>query len=742
MITRIKLNNLATYTQEVIIDDLKPINFCYGSNGSGKTTISKIIANEELYPNCEVEWQTSRKLKALVFNEDFIKKYFYQPSNLPGIFTMGEGAKDIEEKITEKNNEIGKINSNQTGLEETKERKENDLKDIENNFRKICWENIYQKYQQDFPEIFKGYGKSKEKFAERIIDENKKNTSALKTLADLKEKYNLLYNKQQIEKINELNIISISNNDIDQIEAIEKHQILKTKIIGKQDVNIAQMIHKLQNHDWVRKGKEYYDKNYNEESQSYICPFCQQKTTEEFKKQLESYFDENYEKQLAELKKIKDEYNKLTAKIIDYFSNIDEIKNNKYLEEKRSVINDKKEIIIKTIQENENLLQKKLDNPSIEIKLSTLLTSITGFNTEVEEMNKKINEHNLLITNKESEKKNLESEIWKFFCNEISANISNYEAQKKDIETALANIKNQLENNDTKIKSLQNEISGLEKQIKSVTPTVVAINKILQGFGFTNFKLEPNTDDKYYKIVRMDGSPAKETLSEGERNFIVFLYFYHLIQGVINPDENINEDKIVVFDDPVSSLDSDVLFIVSTLIRDIVEKVRKNQGNIKQVFLLTHNAYFFKEVSYINSRESQNNRKDTMYYVVRKKDGVSNIQKHESTPIKTTYQLLWDELKNGSSQSIYNTMRRIFEYYFKILAGINENELLEKFENKTEKKICKSLISLINVGSHEIFDDINFNPKADIGTYQKVFKDIFEKTGHINHYNMMMGNDG
>ncbi len=34
-----------------------------------------------------------------------------------------------------------------------------------------------------------------------------------------------------------------------------------------------------------------------------------------------------------------------------------------------------------------------------------------------------------------------------------------------------------------------------------------------------------------YKIIRPGGMDAKETLSEGEYNFISFLYFYHLVYG-------------------------------------------------------------------------------------------------------------------------------------------------------------------------------------------------------------------
>lgn len=59
---------------------------------------------------------------------------------------------------------------------------------------------------------------------------------------------------------------------------------------------------------------------------------------------------------------------------------------------------------------------------------------------------------------------------------------------------------------------------------------------------------------------------------------------------------------MVVFDDPVSSLDSDILIIVSNLIKGIFEEVRIETGQIKQVFVLTHNIYFHKEISFHTKR--------------------------------------------------------------------------------------------------------------------------------------------
>jgi wobble nucleotide-excising tRNase len=77
------------------------------------------------------------------------------------------------------------------------------------------------------------------------------------------------------------------------------------------------------------------------------------------------------------------------------------------------------------------------------------------------------------------------------------------------------------------------------------------------------------------------------------------MYFYQLVKGSMRNDGT-NIGKIVVIDDPVSSMDSTALFIVSSLIREMVDITLNNydleygsnaiQGfYIKQMFVLTHN---------------------------------------------------------------------------------------------------------------------------------------------------------
>ena len=42
MIEKIEIKNTATYIDETL-DNLSKVNFIYGNNGSGKTTVSRII---------------------------------------------------------------------------------------------------------------------------------------------------------------------------------------------------------------------------------------------------------------------------------------------------------------------------------------------------------------------------------------------------------------------------------------------------------------------------------------------------------------------------------------------------------------------------------------------------------------------------------------------------------------------------------------------------------------------------
>ena len=129
------------------------------------------------------------------------------------------------------------------------------------------------------------------------------------------------------------------------------------------------------------------------------------------------------------------------------------------------------------------------------------------------------------------------------------------------------------------------------------------------------------------------------------------------------------------------------------------------------------------------------------FWVVRKAGVLSKLERHSSNPIKTSYELLWSEVRNPerSKLTIQNTLRRILENYFKILGGFDLGKLCAMFAGR-EMLICKSLCSWVHDGSHYAHDDFYVSiDDSMVDAYLNVFKAIFEKSGHIAHYKMMMG---
>ena len=171
-----------------------------------------------------------------------------------------------------------------------------------------------------------------------------------------------------------------------------------------------------------------------------------------------------------------------------------------------------------------------------------------------------------------------------------------------------------------------------------------------------------------------------------------------------------------------------------------MEEIRVGVGTIKQVFVLTHNVYFHKEVTFNNRRTAGGKLKDESFWMVRKAAHVSTVESFDHNPIQTSYELLWIEVRtrDRNNLSIQNTLRRILENYFKILGGIPLDQILEDFEGK-EKQVCKSLLSWVNDGSHFAGDDLYISiDEQQVDRFLAVFKRIFEVTNHIEHYRMMM----
>ncbi|KFC19190.1 AAA family ATPase [Chryseobacterium sp. FH1] len=747
MITKLQLNNVATYKDLVEINDLKKVNFFFGNNGCGKSTIARLFYNYSqnevpLYPfnNSSIDGFNKDEEEILVFDYDFIQNNFYLNPELSGIFSLDEKNEEID-KIIEA--EYQNVTNTEKSISEKKDEKQKltNLKNQANkNILEDCW--IYNKqFEEDFNKI--NLGKRKEPFYEKLNEINQTEYSS-KKLNYITEKYKKYY----LEELNKIeNNISFKNfNTILDFEK-EFNNALEEIIIGSNDVPIAFIINQLNNSSWVKQGINFLDKN--KEVQD--CPFCQQKTIDKnLLNQFEKYFDTTREEKI---KNIQELYYSYTDILSSFESNLEALIEKDLV--KFDVLKIQKQLS-DILTKNEKEVQTKIENPNEKKKLE----SLESLKIEIEKVNEIIRIHNEDVDNIKLNQQELTDEIWKYISHQVKDKINSFKInndsnskQIKKLDTEIKVFEDAKIDSNSKIKEWQSQTVNTQKAVDN-------INDLLLKNNFTGFKIEKNESEnnitKYY-ILREDetsGNHVFKTLSEGEKNFIAFLYFYQLCLGT-NDTENSTKKKIIVIDDPVSSMDSQVLFFVSTLIRKLIApkggvgggKIFKNE-NLEQAFILTHNSYFFKEVSFYQRLIYKD---EVLFKKVSKRNNKTLIEDIGYSNIND-YGLLWREVKLENSDkitiSLLNNMRRIIESYSNFMGYISGSNLwnllstLDLDEESTEYLVCVSFLSNINDESHKVAinDEMYYNRLCDESRQIAMdsLKLFFEKLNASSHYEMMM----
>lgn len=133
---------------------------------------------------------------------------------------------------------------------------------------------------------------------------------------------------------------------------------------------------------------------------------------------------------------------------------------------------------------------------------------------------------------------------------------------------------------------IEDEIRGLERVDGNPTPSAERLTvEVARLLGRNELTFTTMDGGHRYSVLR-DREPAKG-LSVGERTAIALIHFLETVARF----DAANGKPIVVIDDPVSSLDSNIFMGISTFIW--AETVAKD--HVEQVFLLTHSFELFRQ---------------------------------------------------------------------------------------------------------------------------------------------------
>ena len=737
MISKITLCNVASYKNSTSLKTDKYVNLIYGLNGVGKSTLSNYLKNRksELYKDCSIEGLGDNQ-EILVYNQEFIKENFYESMQQNGIFTLSKENKEVEEKIAKAKKNIAdeeeKLKEAQKIKEENQEKKTEKFDSIANKVWKI--KTTYSGGDRIFEYCLEGYKGKKETLFNHLLSISKPQEQPKETIESLKRQLQSI-SGENAHKYSTVEEISFNT------EKIECDEIFSKQIVGSENSSVSQLISDLNNSDWVKIGLSYLESQTDENR---VCPFCQQKiTNEHFVEDLKKYFDESYERDLNYLKKCLSEYNtaiQLIPKKNYYESNPKYELYKKDFELHYSALKN-------LVSENYRKIEEKIQKPSIAITLNKTNDVLISLNLVIKNINKDVQEHNKNIDQIDNVRNTIKNSFWQIMRWDYDSDVLNYSLDIQQIDKNIKDADLIIVGCEQNIRNQQKVIVQLQKDTVNIDEPIDNINSTLLDIGIIDFKIE-KYNNSYYKIVRGDNSDnIFHSLSEGEKMIISFLYFIELCKGK-KDSLDIEKKKIIVIDDPMSSLSNIHVYNVGRLIKNVLFYVFDEQGQIKvdgngktiypyeQVFILTHSLYFFYEITDTNHKRRKNDQK---CFRISKNSLGSEIKEMKYEEIQNDYQAYWSIIKDSNQPValIANCMRNVIEYFFNFVEKTDLNNCFLKPELSNNR--YQALYRYINRESHSIGQNISDFKELNYNDMKEAFGKLFIVAGYKEHYEKMIG---
>lgn len=727
---QLRIRGVRSYAhdRDICFDFSSKVTLIYGQNGSGKSTVSGYFYDRqaEIYRHCTFE--SPHVSHFYVFNQEYIDSKFARSDYQPGIFTLSEANEESQDRINNNNKESAKMGARIEKLTAEMAEKEG----LKETVIDRCAQDIFNRTVNDRKSLsaFMDGAKIKRSFYDRMMATSF--TGAHITIEELAERWQML-SQSEGAFIAEINLPSASALKEDII------RLMEVPVLPASSTQFSAFIQKIGNADWVRHGQHFI--------QDELCPFCQQPfDVVKFSQELSEMFDETYQTSLGSLRHAAEQL----AQDCDGLKELERrVATHVYVHEESQIL-----ILVKAVNKGFQLLLQQLLNkikePSLVITPENIQDPFLLLEDEVNAFNTRVRENNRLAENFSQEKKRLYADVMAHLRGICEEFFTERDSQLAELQNEVDSRLREAATLAASKKQLDEETSTLTGQLSDIQPTINVINAYLRLLGITGFEIIcHDTEMKLYRLQRgsePDKAEVFKSLSEGEKTIVSFLYFIESCSGNLTPDTINPQNKLIVIDDPISSLSHNYIYEVAALIK---RKIIKAEA-ARHVVILTHNMFFFQEIL-LNSGRLQDKREAPVNWSLLRiiKSDYSACETLSMHEMLNEYQALWQTLKDVRDEKtqpvvLFNTMRNILEYYFSF-ACKNEKlkEALESLAYEhSDAGEYDSFYRAINRHSHSDGRNIFSSGVIDKDRYLKMFRKVFIHTDDDEHYLTMMGETG
>ena len=657
------------------------VNFIFGMNGTGKTTLGRLLASGDT----DISWREDTQAEAYeryLFNADFVNQNIQPDQGLPGLFMMGEANIDTTGELAALQKRKEQVQLERKHLQEAWQTNQSARENLFSFFAETAWD-MTKEERKEFVKCLGREKGSKRKFGAAVFQMVKDSIQAAVSREELQRLYQDVY----ASDFRQYPLLP-SIPDPELLDNLPGKDILATPIVSRQDSPFSAFIHALGAADWVRKGHEaFHEKGEGK------CPYCQQPLPADFEQQLAEAFDAQYEENRRRIAQFGRAYQQAAEQLMAPLRQLreDSFQVGSYQDFTARLL-----LLENGISQNIQLIRSKWEAPSKVVEITPLAVQLGDLSDMLSGWNEKIRAHNEALQNNQAKQTQCTQQVRAYLAQRLAPLVRDYHnrlhaIQEKEKELSRLRLENQQEE-----QSIAVQMGNLEKKYVNTQAACQHINELLSRTGFQNFHLQEKGTPSVYEIVRDDGTPAKQ-LSEGERQFLGFLYFCHQI-GSQNEAGQVSQ-KIVILDDPSTGLDNRAKAAVASLTRELITACLRNadketydkkfkahlQVPVAQMFLLTHDSQFQRAISSGLEQEW----KDVSYFLLEKGNGLSRLvpcvtqvkrqPEQNENPIPGSYQQLWETYKQANDPAlVLETARHIVNVYIFDILGFTRGQLRDR----------------------------------------------------------------
>lgn len=700
--------------------ELASKNFIFAKNGSGKSTLSKAILDQK---KSEFEVYVFNGFESLIGENDNLDAF----SLAVGAGEKEAEIKELEDEIIKKEQELFLIQNQLVergaGEQEAtlfdkyseKEKLFNEQDRKLDNFYKKSARTISLKNEPIIVDNPKSYNKNI--FKSEIANASRLEETEIKRYKDILQ-----------SSPSEINIFSVKNIRFEKyLTAV--NEIISNKVIERV------VIGRLNNQRKINFAKEGLEIHKDETT----CSFCGNKISDGVLMELESYFSADEVKNLQN--RIKSGKEQIANLLTEITGNV-KIKTAEFFPDLIEEAQKEKNKIEITLEEQKSFFETLLN--TLEQKESNLFVESEELelpmpnNVNYGELNKIIETHNknvLDIKNKQKEARDL------IRYHEIKLLLEDfkYDVEIEKLITCEKDKKdylNSLNRKEAEKKKVEQVLLEYQKRIDRLKPkaerqAIERINRKLRLKVSWELDHVDNENLGYYRIKEGNRYRSVKKLSTGEKNVIAFLYFIERLEEVKESRQN---NKIIVFDDPMSSNDDTMQYLIIWELQRLYQSKDRNKFDVNRdiMIILTHNVHFYLNVQpHGNFKDDRGRTKYDKFnfYRIEHREFIKITSEKED--FKTSYDALWIELKDlyecGHKLSMLNTMRRIIETFMKF----------NSFSQDIFYQENGQYLKLFNVNSHSIDDlyAVQFTESREEmrNLFYQIFKDN-KCDAHFEYY--------